>query len=225
LTVDWGLSEREDYSHSTRWAAYRPRIDVAYSALDSNDGQLRIAFIVAGELSKRDLQSELNEALHAIGWEMKGDSLIAVGGSVRELFFPDGSHHDAYIQIRGILQGASTSVCVVDPYVDSSTLTLLSACTKPRMRFRILTFKRPTDFELEAVKWRKQNPENTIEIRTTKTFHDRFIVLDDDRCWHVGASLKDAGNKVFMLSEFEDDDNRVRLLEGIQKAWDSSTQV
>jgi len=225
LTVDWTLTDREDYSHSYRWAAYRPRIDAAYEALQSDDDRLRIAFIVAGELSKRDLQKEMNEALREIGWELRGACLVAVGGSVRELFFPDGSHHDAYIQIRGILQSATGSIDIIDPYVDDSTLMLLTACAKPGMQFMLLTSKYPADLVLEAEKWRKQNTDKTLEIRTTKEFHDRFIVLDGTRCWHIGASIKDAGKQVFMLSQVEDEDNRVALLQQIQKSWDNGTKL
>ena len=45
LAVDWGLTERENYSDKYRKAAYRPRINRAYEALRGDD-QLRVAFIV-----------------------------------------------------------------------------------------------------------------------------------------------------------------------------------
>ncbi|MFZ2634017.1 MAG: hypothetical protein WA081_15580 [Desulfosalsimonadaceae bacterium] len=221
LAVDWTLTEHQDYSHSYRWSAYRPRIDSAYEALQSDDDRLRIAFIVTNDLSKRGLQQKLNEALQKIGWELRGGSLIAIGGSVRELFFPDGSHHDAYIQIRGILKNATGSVDIIDPYIDGSMLTLLAACAKPKMRFRVLTSKHPHDLVLESQKWRRQNNGNELEIRTTKEFHDRFIILDQTECWHIGASIKDAGNRVFMISRIEDEDNREALLKQIQKSWGS----
>ena len=225
LAIDWTLTKRQDYSHSYRWSAYRPKIDTAYGALQSDDDRLRIAFIVASNLSERGLQQKLNEALTKIGWELRNGSLVAIGGSVRELFFPDGSHHDAYIYIREILQTATISVDIIDPYIDSSTLTLLTACAKPGMQFRILSSRVPTDFELEAQKWRKQNKDKILEVRRTREFHDRFIVLDHTKCWHIGASIKDAGNKVFMISKLEDEDNRVALLQQVQKSWDIGTAL
>jgi len=222
MAVDWTLTGHQDYSHSYRWSAYRPRIDAAYQALRSDDDRLRVAFIVACDLSGRGLQLKIDDALRKIGWELRGGSLVAIGGSVRELFFPDGSHHDAYINIREILQNAIDSVDIIDPYIDASMLTLLAACAKPKMQFRLLTSKHPQDLALEAQKWRKQN-DNTLEIRTTKEFHDRFIVLDQTKCWHIGASIKDAGNRVFMISQIEDKNIRVALLQQIQKSWDSGT--
>ena len=223
LHVDWNLSEKQDGTHSTRWAAYRPRIDGAYESLPSDEDRLRVAFIVAGELAARHLGAEINAALVQIGWELRGNALVAVGSSVRELFFPDGSHHDDYVEIRGIMRGASTSIDIIDPYVDGSTLTLLTACVIPGMVFRVLTSKCPADFALETGKWRKQQTQNTLVVRTTKVFHDRFIVLDGVNCWHVGASIKDAGNKVFMINRIEDIDNRDALLQHINNSWGNAS--
>ena len=36
-------------------------------------------------------------------------------------------------------------------------------------------------------------------IEISKKYHDRFLLLDDD-AYHIGASLKDAGNKWFAFS-------------------------
>jgi hypothetical protein len=193
--------------------------------LPSDEDRLRVAFIVAGELATRHLGAEINAALVQIGWELRGNALVAVGSSVRELFFPDGSHHDAYVEIRNIMQGASTSIAIIDPYIDGSMCTLLSVCAKPGMAFRLLTSKHPQDFALEPAKWGKQQTQNTLEVRTTKEFHDRFIVLDGVRCWHVGASIKDAGNKVFMISRVEDIDNRDALLQQIDKSWQNASSL
>lgn len=93
---------------------------------------------------------------------------------------------------------------------------------KPGMAFRLLTSKYPADFALEAAKWRKQWTQNILEIRIIKEFHDRFIVLDRVSCWHLGASIKDAGNKVFMISRVEDIDNRDALLQQIDKSWQNA---
>lgn len=224
LTVDWGLSQKQNYSHKTRLAAYRPRIDRAYQSL-STDDRLRVAYIVAKELASRALTEELNQSLRKIGWELREGSLVPVGTTVRELFFPEQSQHDAYVEIRGILQKATTSVHIVDPYVDQSILTLLSTCVKTGMTIRLLASKLPPDFVLEAKKWLTQHGGGTLKVRTTKEFHDRFIALDDALCWHVGCSIKDAGNKAFMLSQVEDDENRTALLGQINKSWSAGAIV
>lgn len=214
LTVNWSLTERESFSAKYRRDVYRSRIDAAYAALPSAGDRRRVADILAEELKKEiSKPQELDEALRKIGQEPS------------ERFFPSGTQHDAYVRIREILQGASQSPDVVDPYVDNSTLTLLAACPKQGIHFRVLTFRHPSDFALEADKWRKQHGQDRLEIRTIRKFHDRFIVVDGRQCWHHGASIKDAGNRGFMLSQIEDTANRSALVQQISKAWDDGTEL
>lgn len=220
LSVNWKLSEKEDYSDKMRIAAYRPRIDAAYADLCEED-RVRIAYIVADELSKRGLGEKLDVALRSIGWQIEGGKLAPDSQSVRELFFPKQSQHDAYVEIRNIFQRATVSIFVVDPYIDQTILTLFASSLQPNMTVRLLTAKIPTDFHLEAEAWRNQHQNAILEVRTTREFHDRFIVLDDSTCWHVGASIKDAGNKAFMLSAIEDERNCCALLAQIDKSWQS----
>lgn len=222
LTVNWALTENKDFSDKMRIAAYRPRLDAAYNAL-SEDDQLRAVFVVAGELASRGLAEKLEAALKTIGWCLKEGRLVPEAVAVHELFFPQQSQHDAYVEIRRILQSASTSVSLVDPYVYQTLLTLLTAVLKPRMTIHILTAKLPDDFTLEAKAWQAQHTDVSLEVRTTREFHDRFIVIDEQLCWHIGCSIKDAGYKVFMLSNVEDDGNRSALLAQFERSWQAAT--
>jgi len=40
-------------------------------------------------------------------------------------------------------------------------------------------------------------------IKTNK-FHDRFIIIDEIEMYHLGASIKDVGDKVFGINKIED---------------------
>lgn len=218
LSVDWGISEKQDYSDKMRIAAYRPRIDRAYAELSQEDG-IRVAYVLTDELSTRGLGEKLDAALRAIGWRIDGGKLAPDAEPLRELFFPTQSQHDAYVEIRRILQAAKKSITVVDPYLDQTIFTLLASTLQPEMTIRLLTSKVPADFHLEAKVWRAQHSGITLDVRTTREFHDRFVVLDDFTCWHVGASIKDAGSKAFMLSCIEDDENCYALLVQLQASW------
>ncbi len=225
LIVDWSLTERENYSHSMRLAAYRPRIDAAFRNLPHDDDRLRVAYIVARELATRGSTEELNRALRDIGWELRDGRLMAAGTAVRELFFPGQTQHDAYVEIRALLQRSTHDVTIVDPYIDQSILTLLSTCVTSGMTVRLLTWKTPSDFALEAQKWLAQHSGCALEVRTTREFHDRFIVLDNTSCWHVGCSIKDAGTRAFMLSEIEDDENRSAMLAQLGTSWTAAARL
>jgi hypothetical protein len=223
LQVDWTLTGAQDWSHATRKAAYRPRIDTAYDALPREEDRLRVTFIVAKELAERGFTDRMNDALGAIGWTLKEGRLIPSDDDVRELFFPPKSQHDAYVEIRGILQRAATTIIVVDPYIDSSILRLVGSFVKSGMNLRLLTSRLPGDFSTETEKWRSQHGGTALEVRVTREFHDRFILLDEAHCWHVGCSIKDAGNKAFMLSQVEDAENIAAIKSQIDLTWQNAT--
>jgi len=179
LVVDWNISDRENYSHITRWAAYRPRIDAAYDALSDDDDRLRVAFTIAREVFKRGLGEELDAALKEIGWSLYGDRLTPAKADVRELFFPKESQHDAYVEIRAKLQQAKQSITIVDPYIDGSVLTLLAELAATGIKIQLLTAHLPKDFELEIKKWAIQH-KAIVGVRKTRIFHDRFISVDGE---------------------------------------------
>ena len=55
--------------------------------------------------------------------------------------------------------------------------------------------------KLDLEKYNKQYKK--IALKTTKDFHDRFLILDNKEVYHIGASLKDLGKKVFAFSKMK----------------------
>ena len=113
------------------------------------------------------------------------------------------------------------SIIVIDPYLDGTIFELLKTVADAINSFRLLTYKISPDFQLEANKFVSQY-NVSLEVRQSKDFHDRFVILDNHECWHIGASIKDAGAKAFMLSRVEDERNRnalvTQLLDALQNA-------
>lgn len=224
MAVDWSLTEREDYSQNYRKNAYRPRINAAHKSLSDED-KLRVSYSVATELVKHGQIDSLNEGLQRIGWLLEVDRLIPVGSDVKELFFPKNTQHDAYIEIKNIFKTATKSITVVDPYLDSSTFIVLGTIASQNSNISLLTYNIPTDFAHEAKKFLSQYKHIRLEVRKTSEFHDRFVVLDSASCWHLGCSIKDAGNKAFMISKIEDQSNRDALLNQIKTTWANAKVV
>lgn len=224
LRIDWDLTEKQNISSETRKAAFRPRIHAASDKLSKND-RLRVVFIVADELTNREMVGQLNADLENIGWQIEGERLVPVGKEVVELFFPKNTQHDAYVEIRSIIQEAKSSITVIDGYLDSSIFTLLAGAQTTKRRIRLLTSRTPTDFVQEAKKFLVQYNVSLLEIRKTVEFHDRFLILDETHCWHIGCSIKDAGSKTFMMSKLEDGGNRNVLLCQLNKSWSNATLV
>lgn len=161
-------------------------------------------------------------------WNAFRPLLIGVddeAGVEREVFFVKGSDHDAYVHIRSILQGAKGDLIVIDPYMDGSIYQVLGTLTPPTMNVRILTSKHPTDFVLETTKFRKQHSRFTVEVRTTKDFHDRFIILDRSKCYLLGASIKDAGNKGFTIVPLQEPSIVGFILGHADQVWSTAAPL
>lgn len=226
LVVDWSLTGNEDYSNKTRKRAYRLRIDAAFHAL-TEDSQLRVAWILTRDLLQK--HSELEEVLFArfseIGWRIEARKLVPAISLVCELLLTQGTEYDSYLAVKKIIQEAKKSIAIVDPYLDETIFEMLRTSAATMLTVQLLSAKFPADFSLETSRFRKQYPHFAIEIRRSSDFHDRFIIIDDARCWHIGASIKDVGSKTFMISEVEDKQNRAALRHAYAQSWTASQGI
>ncbi len=132
--------------------------------------------------------------------------------------FPSGKTYDAYESIKKILSTAKKNIMIVDPWVDGTLFTLLSNA-QPSVHIQILTENMQGDFKLAGQKFKKQH--GALEVRKNNKFHDRFI-LADDKIIHIGASIKDAGNKMFALGEFEGSEIKSKMSEIISGYWNEA---
>jgi hypothetical protein len=141
----------------------------------------------------------------------------------KQVFLPAGSPHDAYVEIRKVIAQVTTEVLIVDAWVNETLWPLLRNLPATA-KIRILTANIRGDFALEGRKFAAQHG-NTIEVRTTPSFHDRFIFVDGGKCWHLGASIKDAGNKAFVMSEMADPAIAAFIKQTAETSWCSSPVV
>lgn len=114
------------------------------------------------------------------------------------IFF-DGQIFDAYAFVCDLVRSATQRIILIDNYVDESVLTLLSK-RGPVVTAQILTNSISKALALDIEKFNRQYP--AIEVRTFKSSHDRFLIIDDD-IYHIGASLKDLGKKWFAFSTMD----------------------
>jgi hypothetical protein len=232
MSIQWPvLSDADRYAHINRIRAYKPAINAAYSALpDEEKG--RVAQIVAKGLLNSSIKNEtkhlLIDRLNDIGWTMTDDgSLTTQDALLSEQFFPPGTYYDAYTAIREILRKATNRILIVDAYMGSTLFATLSALNPKSLTVQLLTTARnlKPDFHVEAQKFRQQFPDVKLESRTTADFHDRFIAVDETEFYHVGASIKDAGSRAFLISRIQDAPVIKLLKEYVDEAWRSAAPV
>ncbi len=113
------------------------------------------------------------------------------------IFF-DGQVFDAYVFVADLIKSARQSIVLLDNYVDESVLLLLAKRNK-NVRATIYTRNISKQLKLDLKKHNQQYP--AIEIKAFKQTHDRFLILDNQHIYHIGASLKDLGKKWFAFSK------------------------
>jgi hypothetical protein len=114
--------------------------------------------------------------------------------------FYEGEVFDAYVLVNKIIKSAKQSIILIDNYIDESVLTMLSKRT-PNVKVVLLTKEISKTLKLDIVKFNNQYPP--IEAKILTDSHDRFLIIDNNDVYHLGASLKDLGKKWFAFSKME----------------------
>ena len=117
-----------------------------------------------------------------------------------EGIFYDGQIFDAYVQIVSLIKQAKRSIVLVDNYVDETTLTMLSK-RGTNVSATIYTKQTAQQFQLDVQRHNQQYPP--IVVHTCQHNHDRFLIIDDV-VYIFGASLKDAGKKLFAYIQMQE---------------------
>ncbi len=168
---------------------------------------------------EKEFAKLLNERLTPIGWQITASGLVPADENVGELFFPMGSQHDAYVDIRRIFSPAQASIDIVDPWMNESVFQILATSNQTTLNIRLLTSNTPPDFMQECLTFQQQYSSIRVDVRLSREFHDRFLVIDGKNRYHIGASIKDAGRKAFMINQIEDGQNAKALITQIEQSW------
>lgn len=114
--------------------------------------------------------------------------------------FFDGQVFDAYELASKIIRSAKSSIVLIDNYVNETTLTHLSKKAKS-VRVHLLTKSISKQLKLDVKKANEQY--GGFEAKAFAQSHDRFLIIDGQEVYHLGASLKDLGKKWFAFSKME----------------------
>jgi hypothetical protein len=138
--------------------------------------------------------------------DQKFELLINTNLPPNEGIFYDGQIFDAYTFVSELIKTAKTSIVLIDNYVDESVLTLLSK-RNPDVDATIYTANISKQFKLDVKRHNAQYPK--IEVKQFTKAHDRFLIIDNETVYHIGASLKDLGKKWVAFSKIKLDANEM----------------
>lgn len=130
----------------------------------------------------------------------------------REGLFLQGRPFDALRRVGKILAAAKGSIILIDAYIDESVLDLISA-KAPGVTVEILTDKLPPAVKVYAAAFNREH--GGLSIRSSRVFHDRFLIVDHADFYHLGQSVKDAGKRGGMFSRVEEP----TILDGVRALW------
>ncbi|MFZ4547585.1 MAG: ORF6N domain-containing protein [Bacteroidales bacterium] len=115
------------------------------------------------------------------------------------IFF-EGQVFDAYTFVAKSIKKANHSIILIDNYVNETVLTLLTKRRKD-VTATIYTRQISKQLKLDIQIHNQQYPP--IEVKLLADTHDRFLIIDQQELYHIGASLKDLGKKWFAFSKMD----------------------
>ena len=123
----------------------------------------------------------------------------------KESIFFNGEFYDAHSKIIEIIKKANSKIVLIDNYIGKETLDILSYKNN-NVIITIITNKEYIESVLNETTINKFNKQyGKINIIYNSSFHDRFLIIDNIKLYHIGASLKDIGKKCFAISELNSD--------------------
>ena len=221
ISIDLTLEEKQDFSHKLKIREYLKRLNDVLQKTSENNLLHSLHLLVKNILDKfPEKKSIMEKELLEIGWEIKDTSLSPRGKDVIELFFSPGLVHSAYKSIRDIIEQAQTNIDIIDLYIDKSLFEILKIKSSSKnISVRLLTKVKQDDFDHEKLLFNNQYTNISIERKNITDFHDRFIIIDKKLVYHLGASIKDAGRKAFMISEVEDNGIKKIIIKSFEDRW------
>lgn len=113
--------------------------------------------------------------------------------------FYNGQIFDAYVFAADLIKSAKESIVLIDNYIDESVLMML-AKRDNSVKAKIITRTPSRSLIQDVERHNEQYPK--IELEESNNYHDRFLIIDKT-AYHIGASLKDLGKKLFAFSKME----------------------
>ena len=176
--------------------------------------RVSIAIMDAFVLMRRYISTNLVEQKYINNQVLKNTEDIKILKETFDEFKPkinsifyEGQIYDAYSLLMDILNKANNSIIIIDNYAGKELLDILKDINKP------ITIISKNINETIKNKYIKQY--NNITFINNDTFHDRFIIIDNNILFTCGASFKDLGKKCFCLSRIEDKEILNSLLKKI----------
>ena len=150
---------------------------------------------------RRQLKLEESQARNEERFKMILDAMQDKEFPPQKIFF-DGQIYDAFDQMKKFVRMAKKELIIIDPYFADCVLPLVA---QKRKGVLVLVVKNSRNRLLHDVDVAQFNAQyaNSLSVKVSDRFHDRFLVIDRTALIHVGASLNHLGEKCFAFSSLD----------------------
>ena len=147
--------------------------------------------------AKNDANQERNEERFKLILDAMQDKKFPP----QKVFF-DGQVYDAFEQMKKFVRMAKKELIIIDPYFADSVLPLIA---QKRKGVEVVVVKNSRSKLLHDVDVAQFNTQyaNSLTVKVSDRFHDRFLIIDKTTLIHVGASLNHLGKKCFAFSSLD----------------------
>ena len=152
-------------------------------------------------MERRQLKLEDSQVKNEERFKLILDAMQDKKFPSQKVFF-DGQVYDAFEQMKKFVRMAKKELIIIDPYFADSVLPLIA---QKRKDVEVLVVKNSHSKLLHDVDVAQFNEQyaNSLAVKVSDRFHDRFLIIDKTTLIHVGASLNHLGKKCFAFSSLD----------------------
>lgn len=129
----------------------------------------------------RNIMTLLHQARHDLNLNTKGPLNSALN---------QGQVFDYFEEIRKIIELANQDVFFIDPFLNAEFVSRYLPYIKSGITIRLLARELVVTLTPSVQQYIKQTGA-TVSVRSSKGFHDRYVIVDGFSCYQSGASFKD----------------------------------
>lgn len=139
-----------------------------------------------------------------------------------ERSFSPSEEYQAKRYVLNILQNAQKKIIIVDNYLDEKIFDFIDTINESIAIFLLTDSKKPVFINLykSIIKSRI-----SIKARINNISHDRYLIIDDNTFYHIGASLNTIGKKAFMINKIQNEVEKREKLNQFNNWWQNAKDI
>jgi len=145
------------------------------------------------EWGVNQIQGQVTDAIEELKLDLELDGRSEIGSA-----YSSGEVYRFFADLKSILNSACRDIVIIDPYFNGEAFDAYLTSASIIVDIRILADRYSADLLQYAKKYEQQHGRH-VEVRRSKKLHDRLVFIDENECWIMGGSIKDAGEKATYL--------------------------